>query len=103
MVDKTTRATSIIEAATGVDIRSDPDIQAFRKLFEIAQMIYDVRTKSGLSQQELAELVGTQQMVILQLENADYEGDSLTMLERIAGALNLRVELRIVPEDVSAA
>ncbi len=99
MAKMTTSATKIIHAATGVDVRTDRDVQAFRKSFEIAQMIYDARTAAGLTQTELAKLIGTQQPVISQLENADYEGHSLSMLERIAEALKLRVELRLVPED----
>jgi len=103
MAKTTTSATKIIQAATGLDVRTDPDAQEFRKSFEIAQMIYDARTAAGLTQTELAALVGTQQPVISQLENSDYEGHSLTMLERIAEALKLKVELRLVPEDVQPA
>lgn len=63
----------------------------------MAQLIYDARTKAGLTQKELAKLVGTTQSVIARLEDADYEGRSLTMLNRIAGALARRVEVRFVP------
>ena len=103
MTKRTTSATKIIAAATGVDVRSDPRVATFRKSFEIAQMIYDARSAAGLTQTELAALIGTQQPVISQLENADYEGHSLTMLERIAKALKLKVELRLVPDDSQAA
>lgn len=96
---KTTSATKIIAAATGLDVRSDPDVAQFRKAFEIAQMIYDARSAAGLTQAELADLINTQQPVISQLENADYEGHSLSMLERIAEALKMKVELRLVPTD----
>jgi transcriptional regulator with XRE-family HTH domain len=54
-------------------------------------MIYDARTAAGLTQQQLADPIGTKQPVISQLENADYQGQSLAMLERIAEALNLEV------------
>jgi transcriptional regulator with XRE-family HTH domain len=65
---------------------------------EVAQMIYNVRTRAGLSQSELAELIGSKQPVIARLEDADYEGHSLTMLQRIAAALEQRLELRFVPQ-----
>ena len=97
MSRKTTNALDIIHHETGVDPRTDPQVQAYRRTFEIAQMIYDARTAAGLTQQQLADLIGTKQPVISQLENADYEGQSLAMLERIADALNLEVELRLVP------
>src|ERR1022692_3710187 len=64
---------------------------------EIAQKIYDLRAKAGLSQRELARRVGTTASVICRLEDADYEGHSLTMLKRIAEAVNKRVEIRFVP------
>src|SRR6266581_3829999 len=64
---------------------------------EIARKIYDLRTKSGLSQRELAKKVGTTASVICRLEDADYEGHSLSMLKRIAAALDKRVEIRFLP------
>jgi ribosome-binding protein aMBF1 (putative translation factor) len=63
---------------------------------EAAQLVYRLRTKAGLSQRELAKKVGTTASVICRVEQADYEG-SLTLLRRIAGALNRRLELRAVP------
>jgi ribosome-binding protein aMBF1 (putative translation factor) len=63
----------------------------------IAQLIYDTRTAAGLTQAELAKLIGTQQPVIARLEDANYQGHSLTMLQRIAEALNQRLELRFIP------
>ena len=62
----------------------------------IARQIYSLREKAGLSQRELARLVGTTSSVICRLEDADYEGHSLAMLRRIAGALDKRVEIRFV-------
>lgn len=55
---------------------------------KIGDMISDAREEAGLSQAQLAKLVGTQQSVISRLEDADYEGHSLSMLQRIAKALN---------------
>ena len=63
---------------------------------EVAQLIYDVRSKAKLTQKQLAELVGTTQSVIARLEDADYEGHSLSMLQRIAAAVNKRLEVRFV-------
>ena len=63
----------------------------------VAQMIYDAREKAGLTQKQLAELIGTKQQVIARLEDADYEGHSLSMLQRIAAALGRRLELNMVP------
>lgn len=64
---------------------------------EIARKIHDLRTKAGLTQQELALRVGTSKSAICRLEDADYEGHSLSMLKRIAEALDKRVEIRFLP------
>ncbi len=64
---------------------------------EIARKIYDLRTKAGLSQRELARRIGTTASTICRLEDADYEGHSLFMLKRIAEAAGKRVEIRFVP------
>jgi DNA-binding XRE family transcriptional regulator len=63
----------------------------------IADKICRLRTKAGLTQRQLAKLVGTTASVICRLEDADYEGHSLAMLNRIAAALNKRVEIRFLP------
>ena len=64
---------------------------------EIAQQIYALRDKAGLTQKQLAKLIGTTDSVISRLEDADYEGHSLKMLQRIATALNLSLEIRFTP------
>lgn len=64
---------------------------------EVARKILQLRTQAGLSQRELAKLVGTTASVICRLEDADYEGHSLPMLRRIAAALDRRVEIRFMP------
>jgi ribosome-binding protein aMBF1 (putative translation factor) len=72
-------------------------LQQERVNAEVAQAIYDLRTEVNLSQRQLATLVGTTASVICRLEDADHEGHSLTMLQRIARALNNRLEINFVP------
>jgi ribosome-binding protein aMBF1 (putative translation factor) len=62
----------------------------------VARQLYDLRTRAGLTQKELADRVDTAASVISRLEDADYEGHSLSMLRRIADALDQRVEIRFV-------
>jgi DNA-binding XRE family transcriptional regulator len=62
----------------------------------VARKIYTLRKRAGLTQQQLANLVGTSTSVICRLEDADYQGHSLAMLRRVASALNKRVELRFI-------
>lgn len=68
----------------------------------VARKIAALRTEAGLTQRQLARLVGTTASVICRLEDADYEGHSLAMLNRIAAALNRRVEIRFVPAEKRA-
>lgn len=99
MSKSTSNALDIIREETGVDPRSDPQVQAYRRPFEIAQLIYDARTNAGLSQQQLANLIRTDPSVVAELENADYGGDLVGMLERVAEALQLKLQFRLVPRE----
>ena len=63
---------------------------------EMARKIYDLRQKAGLTQGELARVVGTSASVISQVEDGDYDGHSLAILRKIASALDKRVEIRFV-------
>jgi len=69
---------------------------------EIARKLYELRTAAGLTQTQLAKIIGTTASVICRLEDADYEGHSLAMLRRIAAALNQRIEIRFLPVQRSA-
>jgi ribosome-binding protein aMBF1 (putative translation factor) len=60
---------------------------------DIAGKVYEARNSAGLTQKQLANLVGTQQSVISRIEDADYSGHSLTLLKKIASALGKRLEV----------
>ena len=78
------------------------NLEAARANDEVARKIHELRSAAGLTQTQLARLIGTTASVICRLEDADYEGHSLVMLRRIAGALNQRIEIRFVPIRRSA-
>jgi DNA-binding XRE family transcriptional regulator len=94
---RTTDAVEILKRSTGIDPGTDPGMLQVAENLRIAQLIYDARTNARLTQSQLGERVGTTQSVISQLEDADYEGHSLSMLRRIAAALHSHIEVRIVP------
>lgn len=87
-------------------IKDDPErkasLEAERVNAHIARIIYDLRQEAGLSQKELAELIGTTQSVISRLEDSDYEGHSLSMLNRIAKALNQNLTVVMTAQDPEA-
>jgi ribosome-binding protein aMBF1 (putative translation factor) len=96
---KTSDAIKILDSMEG----NDPELKALLAEeaynLQIASSIYRLRTEAGLSQAELAKRIGTTQSVISRLEDADYAGHSLAMLQRIAAALENRIEIRWVPLD----
>ena len=79
----------------GDDPERKASLQEERVNAEVARTIYELRKQAGLSQKELANRVGTTQSVISRLEDDDYEGHSLRMLNRIAKALKSRVTVRL--------
>ncbi|MBI3118510.1 MAG: XRE family transcriptional regulator [Candidatus Hydrogenedentes bacterium] len=87
--------------------RDDPEMQELIREAEIrlriAQLIYDARQRAGLTQTQLAKRVGTTKGIIDDLENADYQGDSLTMLMHITEVLGRGVEIRLTPPARRAA
>src|SRR5215831_6520842 len=94
----TTNALKILDRITGDDPALRALIEEETLHAHVARMIYEARTQAGLTQQELARLVGTKQPVIARLEDADYDGHSLSMLQRIATALHQRLEIHLVPD-----
>jgi DNA-binding XRE family transcriptional regulator len=63
---------------------------------KIARELYILRTKSNMTQKQLANRVGTTASVISRLEKADYTGHSLNMIRRVAASLNRQVEIKFV-------
>ena len=59
----------------------------------LAMEIYEARESAGLTQTQLAKRIGTTQSVISRLEDADYSGRSITLLQRIAAALGVRLRV----------
>jgi ribosome-binding protein aMBF1 (putative translation factor) len=95
---KTSDAVEIIKRRY---IKNDPALQDLLREAslnaKVAQLIYKARKQAGLTQQQLADLINTKQSVIARLEDADYEGHSLSMLQRIGEALGQKIEINMIP------
>jgi len=74
-------------------------IEQEKTRLEIAQKIYELRTRANLTQEELAHRIGTKQSVISRLEDADYNGYTLKMLDKIAEAVHCYVKVEFVPQN----
>lgn len=70
--------------------------------WEVALHIAALREKAGLSQKDLARKLHTSQQQISRLESPSYEGHSLSMLRRVAGALGATVRVVFEAEDQTA-
>ena len=91
---RTSDALKIIDSLTGNDPELEDLVREASLNAVVAQLIYEARASRGLTQKQLADRIGTKQSAIARLEDADYAGHSLSMLQKIAGALNQKVEIR---------
>lgn len=82
------------------DSLKNPKIKAeYDKLqpeFTLIQAVIDARLKKGLTQEDLAEKIGTKQSVISRLESGN-ANPSFAFLKRIAQALNFQLEIKFTP------
>ncbi len=80
------------------DLLADPETKQHYDAFEPAYQVARMRIERGLTQAQLAELVGTKQPSIARLESGVSE-PSLSFLRKVATALGARVEVLIVAEN----
>lgn len=95
----TTNALEILDRITGDSPRLRDQVSQARVDMQVARLIYDARAEAGFTQAELAQAIGTNQSVISRLEDADYDGHSLSMLRRIAEALGKRLDIRFASNE----
>lgn len=88
-----------IEEALKIDPTLAEGLEKADRAWDIAFQIYDLRKKAGLTQTQLARLVGTRQSNIARIESADYTGYTFKTLDRVTRALNAKLKIRIVPFD----
>ncbi len=76
--------------------RNDPDFMAAAEVLDPGYQVARLRILRGLTQTQLAELVGTRQPSIARLENGS-NVPSISFLNRVAEALNARIEFKLIP------
>lgn len=83
-------------------VKKDPSLkeglEKADRAWNIAFQIHDLREKTGLTQKQLAELVGTKQSNIARIESADYTSYTFQTLEKVTKALKAKLEIRIIPQ-----
>ena len=75
----------------------DPEFLAEFEKLEPGYQVARLRLLRGLTQSQLAEMVGTKQPSIARLENGE-STPSLSFLEKVAEALEANVEVRLIPK-----
>jgi predicted transcriptional regulator len=76
----------------------DPEFQAAAEELEPAYQVARLRMMRGLTQEQLAEMVGTKQPSIARLESGKME-PRLSFLRRVVEALGGQLEVQIVPQE----
>lgn len=92
-----------IEKALKEDPTLAEGLEKAGRAWDIAFQMYDLRKKAGLTQMQLAKLVGTRQSNIARIESADYTSYTFKTLEKVTQALKARLEIRIIPERKTSA
>ena len=62
----------------------------------LAEEVYALRERHGLSQRALAKLIDSSQSAIARMEDATYRGHSISLLRRIAAAVGEQVVVRFM-------
>lgn len=75
----------------------DPDFLAAAEELEPGYQVARLRILRGLTQAQLAEMVGTRQPSIARLENGT-SAPSLSFLYKIAEALGAKIGFRFIPD-----
>jgi DNA-binding XRE family transcriptional regulator len=80
--------------------------EGFRKAYEnlkeeyfLIREMLAARSKSGLTQEAVAELMGTTKSAVSRLESTGKHAPSLTTLKKYAQAVGCHLEIKLVPKS----
>lgn len=82
-------------------ILQDPLFQEEAKKYELAYRIAQLRVKRGLTQSELAKIVGTKQSSIARFESGDNQ-PRVSFLRRVVEALGGSLDIKIIDNKEAA-
>ena len=63
---------------------------------EIAEEVYALRERHGLTQLGLATLIGSSQFAVARMEASEYRGHSMAVLRRMAAAVGEQVSFKFI-------
>jgi DNA-binding XRE family transcriptional regulator len=67
--------------------------------YALAREMLAARARSGLTQEAVAELMGTTKSAVSRLEAGGKHAPSLTTLKKYAHAVGCRLEIKLIPES----
>jgi DNA-binding XRE family transcriptional regulator len=67
--------------------------------YALAREMLAARSRSGLTQEAVAELMGTTKSAVSRLEAGGKHAPSLTTLKKYAHAVGCRLEIKLVPDS----
>ena len=67
--------------------------------YALAREMLSARSRSGLTQEAVAELMGTTKSAVSRLEAGGKHAPSLTTLKKYAHAVGCRLEIKLVPDS----
>ena len=97
---KITDAVELIDLWYGKKPGFRQRVEEVRQKRVIGDLLREARKARGLSQAQLAKIARTSQSAIARIEDANYTGQKLSTITKIAAALNRRVEIRLQPVKV---
>jgi ribosome-binding protein aMBF1 (putative translation factor) len=72
-----------------------------RREMSLGMKIRHLREEAGMTQKQLAAKIGTQPSAISRIEDADYDGHSISLLQKVADALNMILIIDFAPKPPS--
>ena len=66
--------------------------------YQVAGQLLEARARAGLTQDAVAEIMGTTKSAISRLEAAGKHAPSLSTLQRYAHAVGCKLQVKLVPE-----
>ena len=75
--------------------------EALELEYQLANQMLDARARAGLTQEAVAERMGTTRSVISRLESAGKHAPSLATLKRYAKAVGCDLQVKLVPQKAA--
>jgi len=77
--------------------------EALELEYQLANQMLEARARAGLTQDAVADIMGTTKSAVSRLESADKHAPSIATLKRYAEAVGCGLQVRLVPRRVRAA